>query len=73
MSDQFIVHRLRSKPVEYTILIRHFVIAGEWHMGVTIQDLAEGSEVRLTVADDLRYAADLLDKPPAPTAVEETK
>lgn len=71
MSDQFVVHRLRSKPIEYTVGIRHFVVAGEWQMGVTVHDVAEGSEERRRVASDLRYAADMLDKESAPTAGQE--
>lgn len=61
MSDQFVVHRLRSKPVEYTVRIRHFVSGGEWQMGVTVLDLAEDDEQRRRVASDLRQAADMLD------------
>lgn len=61
MSDQFVIHRLRSKPVEYTVQIRHFVSGGSWQMGVTVLDLAEGDEARSRVADDLRYAADMLE------------
>lgn len=62
MSDQFVVHRLRSKPVEYTVRIRHFVAGGEWQIGVTVMDVAdEGPEECIRVASDLRTAADLLE------------
>jgi hypothetical protein len=62
MSDQFVVHRLRSKPIEYTVRIRHFVVAGEWQMGVMVLDIAEDDEQKLRVATDLRRAADMLDR-----------
>ncbi len=62
MSDQFIVHRLRAKPVEYNLKIRHFVIDGEWIMGVTVVDVdIEIAEEARRVADDLRRAADLIE------------
>lgn len=60
MSDRFVVHRLRSKPVEYTVTIRHFVAAGEWQMGVTVQDVDEDDTNRERVADDLEAAAQML-------------
>jgi len=53
----FIVHRLRSKPVEYTVTISHFVRAGEWVMSVGINDIADTREARLRVAADLAAAA----------------
>jgi hypothetical protein len=63
MSDQFIVHRLRAKPVEYNLNIRHFVIDGEWVMGVTITDVdIEIDEEARRVADDLRRAADMIER-----------
>lgn len=58
--NQFVVHRLRSKPVEYTVTIRHFVSAGEWQMGVTVQDVGEDDTNRERVADDLEAAAQML-------------
>jgi hypothetical protein len=62
MSDQFVVHRLRSKPIEYTVKIRHFVAAGEWQIGVTVLDIADDdSEQRCRVAADLRCAAEILE------------
>ena len=61
MSDQFIVHRLRSKPIKYTVTINHFVSAGEWQMGVTVQDVGEDDTNRERVAADLRAAADMLE------------
>lgn len=62
MSDQFIIHRLRAKPVEYNLKIRHFVIDGEWVMGVTISDVdIEIDEEARRVADDLRRAADMIE------------
>lgn len=62
MSDQFVVHRLRSKPVEYTVRIRHFVSGGEWQMGITVLDIADDDEQRTRIASDLRQAADILDE-----------
>jgi len=59
--DQFVVHRLRAKPVEYTVTIRHFVSGGEWVMGVTVKDVADSGRDRLSVADDLRRAAEILE------------
>lgn len=62
MSDQFIVHRLRAKPVEYNLKIRHFVADGEWIMGVTVIDVdIEIAEEARRVADDLRRAADMIE------------
>jgi hypothetical protein len=61
-ADAFVIHRLRAKPVEYTVKIRHFVAAGEWVMGVSVHDVADPDEVqRERVAEDLRYAATLLE------------
>lgn len=60
--DTFVVHRLRSKPVEYTVKIRHFVSGGEWVMGVSVHDVSEPDEAQKErVAADLRYAAELLE------------
>ena len=59
--DQFVIHRLRAKPVEYTVKIRHFVSGGEWMMGVTVCDIEEGERGRLSVAADLRHAAGMLE------------
>lgn len=53
----FVVHRLRSKPVEYTVTISHFVRAGEWVMSVGVNDIADTREDRLRVAADLAAAA----------------
>ena len=60
--DQFIIHRLRSKPVEYTVTIRHFVADGEWMMGITVSDLKEDDEQKRRVASDLRHAAEMLEQ-----------
>jgi hypothetical protein len=59
--NAFVVHRLRSKPVEYSVDIRHFVVAGEWTMGVTVRDVADDAEGRRRVAADLRRAAEMID------------
>ena len=61
--NAFVIHRLRSKPVEYTIKIRHFVSGGEWVMGVSVHDVSEPDEVqRERVAADLRRAAELMEE-----------
>lgn len=60
--NQFVVHRLRSKPVEYTVRIRHFVVDGKWMMGVEVLDIANDDENHKRVAGDLRDAADMIDK-----------
>lgn len=58
--NQFVVHRLRSKPVEYTVTIRHFVSGGEWHMSVQVNDVSEDPENRFRVAADLAHASHML-------------
>jgi hypothetical protein len=58
----FIVHRLRSKPVEYTVTISHFVRAGEWVMSVGVNDIDDDRENKLRVAADLRAAADWIEE-----------
>jgi len=73
MSDQFIVKRLRSKPVEYTVRIRHFIIDGEWHMGATVMDVAEDDVNKDRVASDLRAAATILDGRDPEWELEEEK
>jgi len=60
--DTFVINRLCSKPVEYTVKILHFVSNGEWVMGVSIHDVSEPDEVQKErVAADLIYAAELLE------------
>lgn len=62
-ADLFVVNRLRSKPVEYTVAISHYVSGGEWMMGVSVQNVSDPDDVqRERVAADLRYAADLIEK-----------
>lgn len=61
MSDQFVVHRLRAKPVCYTVRLRHFVLAGKWMMGVIVEGVAKDDEQTRRVAYDLRRAADMLE------------
>jgi len=72
-SDQFILHRLRAKPIEYTVRIRHFVgSGGKWMMGVTVNDIGDGlclsrvspeSAIAMrSVADDLRRAIEILEE-----------
>jgi hypothetical protein len=59
----FIINRLRSKPVEYTVAISHYVSGGEWMMGVSVQNVSDPDDVqRGSVAADLRYAADLIEQ-----------
>lgn len=59
--NQFVIHRLRSKPVEYTVRIKHFVSGGQWMMSVGVEDIAEDDVNRDRVADDLRDAAILIE------------
>lgn len=58
----FIIHRLRAKPVEYTVTIRHFVAGGDWVMSVTVNDVADAPEDHARVADDLRRAALMIEE-----------
>lgn len=57
MNEDFVVHRLRAKPVEYTVTISHFVRAGQWVMSVGVDGTDDDKENRLRVADDLEAAA----------------
>jgi hypothetical protein len=57
--DQFVIHRLRAKPVEYTVKIRHYVSDGKWMMAVTVYDIEDSERAHLAVADDLRRAAEI--------------
>lgn len=61
-SDQFVIYRLRAKPVEYSVRIRHFVSGGEWMMGVTVYDVAESDRAKLAVVDDLRRAIEIFEE-----------
>lgn len=58
--DAFVIHRLRSKPVEYSITIRHYIAAGDWQMSVTVEGAADDNENRCRVAEDLDIAASWL-------------
>lgn len=60
--NAFVVHRLRSKPVEYTVAISHFVSAGEWVMSVGINNICDTREDKLRVAADLRKAAEWIEE-----------
>lgn len=65
----FVVKRLRAKPVEYKVLISHFVRNGEWVMSVGVEGVEEDRENRLRVAADLAAAARWIEedygKPPS--------
>jgi hypothetical protein len=62
VSNQFIIHRLRAKPVEYNVTIRHFVADGQWMASVIVRDVdIEIDEEARRVADDLRWAADMIE------------
>lgn len=58
----FVVHRLRAKPVEYTVIISHFVRAGQWVMSVGVNDVEDDRENKLRVAADLRKAAEWIEQ-----------
>jgi hypothetical protein len=61
--DAFVIHRLRAKPIEYNVGIKHFVANGDWVMGVTVNDVAmETPDERARVAEDLRAAAVLIER-----------
>lgn len=62
MSDQFVVHRLRAKPVEYSVDISHFVRDGKWVMQGRVNNIAETKEDMLRVAGDLRALAQWLEE-----------
>jgi hypothetical protein len=63
MSDRFVVHRLRSKPVEYTVTIRHFVSGDQWMIGVAFDGVVpDSAEERRRVALDLKCAATMLEE-----------
>lgn len=56
--SEFVVHRLRAKPVEYTIRISHYVSDGLWTMRAAAVDGVDVTkENMLRVAADLRTAA----------------
>lgn len=55
--DQFTIHRLRAKPVEYSVVIRHFVAEGEWQMAIELRDVDTDQENRERIAADLEVAA----------------
>lgn len=60
--DAFIVHRLRAKPIEYTVKIRHFVSGGRWMMSISLHDVSAEDDVQKErVAEDLRRAAELME------------
>lgn len=58
--DAFVIHRLRSKPVEYSVTIRHYVSNGEWEMSMTVEGATDDAENRDRVAEDLEVAASWL-------------
>lgn len=59
--NDFVIHRLRSKPVSYTVGINHFVAEGEWKMGIEVTGAGEDDENKRRIASDLRAAAEMLD------------
>ena len=60
--DQFVIHRLRAKPVEYTIKIRHFVSGGEWMIGATVCGIEENARAKLSVVEDLRQVIEMFER-----------
>lgn len=61
--DAFVIHRLRAKPISYSVGITHFVGDGDWMMSVTVNDVSmENDDERARVAEDLRAAADLIER-----------
>jgi hypothetical protein len=59
--NRFVINRLRRSPVEYTVKISHFVSGGEWQMGIELQDVRVDDTSRISIASDLRTAADWLE------------
>lgn len=58
--DVFVIKRLRAKPIEYTVRIKHFVSGGEWMMSVGVEGVTEDEVNKSRVSDDLRHAADMM-------------
>jgi hypothetical protein len=57
--DNFVLHRLRAKPVTYTVEINHFVSDGKWTCRlklIGIGDLTE--QQRKNISADLEWAAE---------------
>lgn len=61
--NRFVINRLRTKPVSYSVRLSHLVIAGEWQMGVEFFDVAGDMENRARIAADLRRAAEMIENP----------
>lgn len=61
--DAFVIHRLRAKPITYSVEISHFVGDGDWMMSVTVNDVSmENLDERSRVAEDLRACAALIER-----------
>ena len=60
-SERFVIKRLRSKPVEYTVTIRHFAMDGEWMMSVNVSGAGDDDENRRRVASDLSRASEIIE------------
>lgn len=64
-ADEFVINRLRSKPVNYSVQIGHFVSDGEWMMSIGVSDIAlMDDETRGRIAGDLRRAAEIIESSP---------
>ena len=59
--EAFVVNRLRSKPVSYSVQIDHFVSGDHWQMAASVHGVTEDQVNRERVAADLRHAADLME------------
>jgi len=61
-NDAFVIARLRSKPVEYKVIICHYVSGGRWMMGLRLEGVGEiNDQQRERIAFDLREAARLVE------------
>ncbi len=59
-AQDFIVPKLRAKPVTYTVEISHFVQDGQWALAVNPIGVAQDKANRQRVAADLEAAAVIL-------------
>ena len=59
---QFIVNRIRKSPIQYSIIITHFVSHGEWKQSAKFNDVKmQTEEDREKVMADLRHILEQLE------------
>jgi len=59
--NMFVKKRIEAEAITYTVEIKHFVSDGEWCMGLAIHDVASDERSRKSIAEDLRFAAGLVE------------